>query len=251
MQAYNFSIIKRVKMNKTAILIIIIFISSFIICCRNKNVDNVSTKLKEHNGWFQGIIGNEIYNTIGNATQKTVTDEQNNGWQFIGYYSADTFDKLEKWQDTNFAIFRKDIMNFMMESNPWKNKASMQWLPDLDYILKNEDNLQLTESLGHDCPAIKRKMICHDCKSDEFIIDISENEISGICTKCNNIESIWNNTDMPIDLLPDIQKLKNKSAKIIYSIEYPVDAIDGTDFSWILISGIINSKRYDIADGEI
>ena len=56
-------------------------------------MDQISCKLKENNGWFQGIIENEIYNTIGNITEKTQILEQQNGWIFVGYYSVIDFCK--------------------------------------------------------------------------------------------------------------------------------------------------------------
>jgi len=218
-------------------------------CCKKGKMDQISQKLQENNGWFQGIIDNEIYNTIGNITKTTEIAEQQNGWTFVGYYSVTDYSKLSSWQKSNLAIFKKNIMSFLLEEDPWQLKNDKKWLPKLGYITKNNNKLQLTNSLGHNCPTIERKAICNKCGKDIFNISVMDEEIIGKCINCETLMTIWNNSDTCIDYINEINDISK--SQIIYFIEYPVDAYDGTDLSWISIFAKKENKMINIADGEM
>ncbi len=229
----------------------------FLNCKQNAKMKQnskiiITEKLKENNGWFQGIIDNSIYNTIGNASEIGVSNEIKNGWELIGYFSPDDYSELKSYSKFNLTVFKKPLMKFFYESNPWQNKKNIIWLPDLTYVEKNNDNIQQTKSLGHNCPTILRKCICTCCK-DSFLIGISENKIIGKCTDCDKDIVIWDNEDYQIDFDNDnIISLVDKVVNILYSIEYPVDSESGGDFSWISINVPDKNRQiHNIADGEM
>ena len=229
-----------------------------VLCCKQnvKMKQNtkilITEKLKENNGWFQGIIDNSIYNTIGNASEIGIANEIKNGWELIGYYSINDCSVLESYAKFNLTVFKKPLMKFFYESNPWQNKKNIIWLPDLAYLQKSKDKIQQTKSLGHNCPTVLRKCIC-TCCNDSFLIGINNSKIIGKCTDCDKEIVIWDNEDYLVDFNNEnIKSLANKVVNILYSIEYSVDSESGDDFSWISINvSDKNRKIYNIADGEM
>ena len=212
----------------------------------------ITNKLSENNGWFQGIIGDSIFNTIGNATKETISSEVNNGWEFVGWYSPVNFLELKSYLPNNLTVFKRPLMKFFYKSNPWQNKMKIPWLPDLDYAIKNDDKIQLTTSLGHNCPSIIRKCVC-SCKNDVFHLKYNDKVILGQCIQCEKVVTIWNNEIFELNYYSDnLFKIKDAAVTILYSIEYPVDSESGDDFSWILIYVQYQGQNtFNIADGEI
>src|SRR4051794_33434651 len=84
-------------------------------------------------GWCQIYADGCFYNTIGNANDRTISTEEANGWELVGIFAPD--DDMAVMNDPsatgNLTVFRKPAPPFFLADNPWVEKGSMPWLPDL------------------------------------------------------------------------------------------------------------------------
>lgn len=210
------------------------------------STDDIRNLLRER-GWCQVYDRGHFYNTIGNCRPETIASEERQGWTLVGIFFGDDLTLVNDVSLTpNYTVFRKPSPEFFTEANPWKEKGSFPWLPDLASGTEGEVADHLAKAGGHGSPGIARRFQCA-CGETAVVPFYHEEEgrAEARCSKCDKLTLVTACSDYAIrrdpsanrlDLEPYACECGSNRVVLDLGIEYPVDASGGWDFSWITLA---------------